>query len=82
MASLFDSDRGKLARCRQGGLKRAAYWRELGWPNLKLARAQYALNAAARRAAKELAQRRKDEGLDMDDPVGWARSASANRGAG
>jgi hypothetical protein len=34
---LFTSETAAKARCRQGGLKRAAYWRSLGWPNLKRA---------------------------------------------
>ena len=33
----FTSITGKSARSRQGGKKRAAFWRALGWPNLKLA---------------------------------------------
>ena len=57
-----------LLRCRQGGLARAAYWAKLGHPNLKLATAAHMRNAAARRAAKELEQRRKELGLDIDDP--------------
>jgi len=40
---------GYLFRCRGAGLKRAAYWREQGFPNLVLARAAMAKIRAERR---------------------------------
>jgi len=40
---------GYLFRCRGAGLKRAAFWRELGFPNLVRARAAYAKIRAERR---------------------------------
>ena len=40
-------------RCRQAGLKRAAYWRALGFPNLKLAREAFKLKCAKRRLEKQ-----------------------------
>ena len=48
----FTSLTGYRARCRLAGLRRAAFWRELGFPNLKLANAARRLNAARRREDK------------------------------
>jgi hypothetical protein len=48
--------KGYLFRCRGAGLKRAEFWRELGFPNLVRARAAYAKIRAERRrqeAAKQ-----------------------------
>ena len=39
-------------RARLGGLKRAAFWRALGFPNMALARAAAARNREARKLEK------------------------------
>jgi len=44
----FNSNSARSARSRRAGLKRAAFWRELDFHNLKLARAAKALKRAER----------------------------------
>jgi hypothetical protein len=51
----FDSQTGRCARSRRGGLKRAAYWHTLGFPNLVRARAAKALYRLEREKHAELA---------------------------
>ena len=58
--AMLDKDSGYRARCRYAGLKRAAYWRALGHPNLVLARIASQATYAARRRAKELAAQADD----------------------
>jgi hypothetical protein len=50
---LSDPDAARRARCRLNGLHRAAFWRALGFPNLKRATEAHKANAAKRRAEKE-----------------------------
>ena len=50
----WTSTTAKQARARSHGLRRAAFWRALGWPNLKLAtEARLRKQAKARLEAKK-----------------------------
>lgn len=66
----FTSDSGKFYRRRLAGLRRAAFWKALGNPNLVLARAKHSENARLRREAKALVELERKSGqralLDSD----------------
>jgi hypothetical protein len=46
----FTTETARAARARSHGLRRAAYWRALGWPNLQKA---WKVRAAKRRALQD-----------------------------
>lgn len=48
----YDSQTGKAALCRRGGLRTAAIYRALGFPNLKNGSRGWKRVAAIRRAAR------------------------------
>jgi hypothetical protein len=51
-------------RARLGGLRRAEYWRRLGFPNLTLARARKAEKQAER---KEIARQRTEVRIELEN---------------
>lgn len=74
------SEAGYLARCRLGGLhggpRRAAFWRELGWPNLVLARAAKARKRQERLKREEWAMARTVNPYALpEDAHHWASVA-------
>jgi len=80
----FNSRTALAARNRLGGLHRAAFWRELGFPNLVLARAAKARKREERlkRETLELARRANPFALPEGAEL-WASVARRNvRGSG
>ena len=63
---LFDRAAACKARSRKGGLRRAAFWRALGFPNLVLARAKWKQmrEERAQQQKREYAQSRNRTMLD------------------
>lgn len=56
-----DPDIARRARCRLQGLHRAAFWRALGWPNLKRASAKRMEKRCVARMLAEQTSRTREQ---------------------